>query len=368
MSLKLICWFNLLFLLLIAGTPVFAQQDSLPEKGKPNLDISGVVDFFYGYDFNLPGENKRLPFLYNHNRHHRPALNLGMVKLGLSKEWFRTNLAVHGGTYSTDNYADEPGVLKHVFEANAGILLSSKGDVWLDTGVMPSHIGFESAISTDNWTLTRSILAENSPYYLTGGKLSFQPTEKWFFSALILNGWQRITRVAGTKKPSFGTQVSYRPKEGMLINWSTFMGSSDPDLTRRARYFSNLYGQFQIGNSFGLILGMDLGVQQQQKGASVYDAWYSPVVIGQLTWNQRMKSAFRLQYYQDRAGVIIPTDNTLSGFSTAGFSANLDYALGEGLVLRVEASNYRSRDQVFSYPESPTATNFFLISSLAYRF
>jgi len=331
-------------------------------------EISGVVDLFYGYDFNQPEGKTRLPFLCNHNRHNQVVLNLGLVKLAYSQDRFRGNLALHAGSYSVDNYAEEPGILKHVFEGNAGVLLSKKGNVWLDAGILPSHIGFESAISTDNLTLTRSILAENTPYFLTGGKVSFQPSDKWFFSALVFNGWQRITRVEGTKKPSLGTQVSYRPKEGMLINWSTFLGSNDPDLTRRSRYFSNLYGQFQVGDSFGLILGMDLGVQQQQMGSRAYDVWYSPVVIGQVTWNQRLKSAFRLEYYQDRAGVIVPTENTPSGFSTGGFSANLDYVLWEGLVWRVEASNYRSRDQVFLYPESLTATNFFLISSLAYRF
>ncbi len=368
MVMKRIWQFSLLFFLIGSSTPVLGQQDSLPNSNQFKGVVSGVVDFFYGYDFNLPEEKKRLPFLYNHARHNRPALNLGMVKFGMTQGRYRSNLSLHVGTYSEDNYADEPGVLKHVFEANAGVLLSKKGDVWLDAGVLPSHIGFESAISTDNWTLTRSILAENSPYYLTGGKLSFQPTEKWFFSALILNGWQRITRVEGTKKPSFGTQLSYRPKEGMLINWSTFLGSNDPDLTRRTRYFSNLYGQFQVSASFGLTLGLDMGLEQRLRGSRVYDTWYSPVVIGQVTWNKRIKSAFRLEYYQDRAGVIIPVENTSSGFSAAGFSANLDYVLWEGLVWRVEASNYRSRDQVFLYPESPTATNFFLISSLAYRF
>ncbi|MBK8628485.1 MAG: outer membrane beta-barrel protein [Saprospiraceae bacterium] len=28
----------------------------------------------------------------------------------------------------------------------------------MDAGIFPSHIGFESAISADNWTLTRSLL------------------------------------------------------------------------------------------------------------------------------------------------------------------------------------------------------------------
>ena len=111
-----------------------------------------------------------------------------------------------------------------------------------------------------------------------------------------------------------------------------------------------------------------MGVQQQKRGTDTYDSWFSPVLIGQVKWNQRMKSALRIEYYQDRNGVIIPAENSPSGFSTAGFSVNLDYVLREGLFWRVEASNYRSRDQVFLYPESPTATNFFLISSLASRF
>jgi hypothetical protein len=41
---------------------------------------------------------------------------------------------------------------------------------------MPSHIGFESVISADCWTLTRSLLAENSPYYETGMRLEATST------------------------------------------------------------------------------------------------------------------------------------------------------------------------------------------------
>ncbi len=38
---------------------------------------------------------------------------------------------------------------------------------------MPSHIGFESAVGSDCWNLTRSILAENSPYFESGIKLNY---------------------------------------------------------------------------------------------------------------------------------------------------------------------------------------------------
>jgi hypothetical protein len=367
MGMKRIWQFSLLFFLLSTSTPVLGQQDSLPTSNQFKGVVSGVVDFFYGYDFNLPESKMRLPFLSSHNRHNQLALNLGLIKIAMTKGQFRGNLALHAGAYSVDNYADEPGILKHVFEANAGVLLSKKGDVWLDAGVLPSHIGFESAISPDNWTLTRSILAENAPYFLTGGKVSFQPAEKWFFSALIFNGWQRITNVEGSTKPSFGTQVVFRPKDDVLINWSTFLGSDDPDATRRRRYFSNLYSQFQVSDAFGLTLGMDMGVQQRLRGSSVYDPWFSPIVIGQVKWNQKLKSALRIEYYQDRIGIRVKNDHP-NGFATTAVSFNMDYSIWKGLLWRIEASNYRSRDQVFLYPETPTATNFFLISSLAYRF
>lgn len=228
-------WGCYVLLFLLISVPLFGQKDSISSLKKADLTISGVVDLFYGYDFNLPEGKTRLPFLCNHNRHNQVALNLGLVKFALTKERLRSNLALHAGAYSVDNYADEPGILKYVFEANAGVLLSKKGNVWLDAGVLPSHIGFESAISPDNLTLTRSILAENTPYFLTGGKVSFQTSEKWFFSGLIFNGWQRITNVEGSTKPSFGTQVVYRPKDNVLVNWSTFQGSDDPDATRRRR-------------------------------------------------------------------------------------------------------------------------------------
>ena len=367
MGIKRIWQFSVLFFLLSTSTPVLGQQDSLPTSNEFKGVVSGVVDFFYGYDFNLPEGQTRLPFLCNHNRHNKLALNLGLIKIAMTKGQFRGNVALHAGAYSVDNYADEPGILKHVFEANAGVLLSKKGSVWLDAGVLPSHIGFESAIAPDNWTLTRSILAENTPYFLTGGKISFQPAEKWFFSALVFNGWQRITNVEGSTKPSFGTQVVFRPKDDVLINWSTFLGSDDPDATRRRRYFSNLYSQFQVSDAFGLTLGMDMGVQQRLRGSSVYDPWFSPIVIGQVKWNQRLKSALRIEYYQDRTGIRVKNDHP-NGFATTAVSFNMDYSIWKGLLWRIEASNYRSRDQVFLYPETPTSTNFFLISSLAYRF
>ena len=77
------------------------------------------------------------------------------------------------GNYARYNLSGEPDWAKYIYEANVGFRLSKKQNIWIDAGIMPSHIGFESAISADCWTLTRNILAENSPYYESGVKLGY---------------------------------------------------------------------------------------------------------------------------------------------------------------------------------------------------
>lgn len=91
------------------------------------------------------------------------------------------------------------------------------------------------------------------------------------------------------------------------------------------RYFNNFYAQFKLTERFGLITGLDLGIQQRSKGSSEFDFWYSPVLIGQFTVSQNWKAAIRAEYYQDQTGIIIPTE-TINGFRTSGLSLNMDYS------------------------------------------
>jgi hypothetical protein len=363
---KAIWQFKIVLLLSLLCFKLSAQTDSVWHQ-KPNLEISGFADVFYVYDFNQPQGIERQPFLFNHNRHNEFNLNLGFIKLGLEQTKYRANLALQTGTYANDNYSAEPGLLKSIFEANVGISLNKKNNLWLDAGVLPSHIGFESAISIDNWTMTRSLLAENSPYFLTGAKLTFNPNEKWEIAGLIINGWQRIQRLQGNSLPSFGTQINYNPTEKITLNWSSFVGTDDPDTTRRMRYFNNFYGQFQFTEKFGLIAGFDIGTQQRIKNSSVYDLWFSPVIIGQFKINQNWKTAIRAEYYQDETGIIIPT-GTINGFRTTGLSLNLYYSPTPNIICRLEGRWLNSQDNIFETKTTPTNSNFIIGTSIAIKF
>jgi hypothetical protein len=345
---------------------LYAQNDSIWQQ-KPQLTISGFLDVFYVYDFNQPQGIERQPFLFNHNRHNEFNLNLGFVKFGLEHAKYRADFALQTGTYSNDNYASEPDVLKNIFEANVGLSLNKKNNLWIDVGTFASHIGFESAISSDNWTLTRSLLAENSPYFLSGAKLTYNPNDKWEIATLIVNGWQRIQRLQGNSLPSFGTQINYSPNEKISFNWSTFIGTDDPDSIRRMRYFNNFYGQFQFVKKFGLIAGFDIGTQQKSKGSSVYEIWFSPVLIGQFSINKNWKTAIRVEHYQDQTGIIIPT-GTPNGFNTTGLSLNVDYEPIQNVVCRIEGRWLNSKDQIFESKNTFIDNNLIVATSISIRF
>lgn len=337
-----------LFALTILAATGLNAQDSSRSIPTGKLSISGYVETYFGFDFNKPINNERPSFIYNHNRHNEINVNLAYIKLNYEQPLFRANVALAAGTYMNANYAAEPGVLKNVFEANAGIKLSRKKNLWLDAGILPSHIGFESAIGKDCWTLTRSLVAENSPYFEAGARLTYTNNNgNMAISLLALNGWQRIKRLDGNSMMSGGAQFNWKVSDQLVFNYSNFFGTDKPDSARLWRIYHNVYAIYQPLKKIGLILGLDIGSEQKAKAASKYNYWFSPVAIVRLTPSPKWALAARGEYFNDRKQVIVSTGSH-NGFQTVGYSINVDYLPASHLSLRIEGKNLNSRDRIFN--------------------
>lgn len=343
------------------------NQNEKVDKLK-NFSLTGYIEPYYSYDFGSPSNHTRVGFNYSHNRHNELNINLGFLKVAYASQKVRANLALAAGTYMNANYAAEPGVLKAIYEANVGVKISKKKNLWIDAGVMPSHIGFESAVGKDNWTVTRGIYAENSPYFETGAKLTYTTeNDKWTMSAYVLNGWQRIQRVDGNNTPAFGHQLIYKPNSKITLNSSSFIGNDKPDSVRQMRYFHNLYGIFQISNKFGLTTGFDIGAEQKSKGSSQYNVWFTPVVIAKYSPTEKINMAFRGEYFYDEKEVILATGNP-NGFQSWGYSVNFDYIIRENVMWRIEGRGFSSKDKIFTLNNNPSNHNFFITTALAISF
>jgi hypothetical protein len=320
---------NILFILLVNAS-AFAQTDSTS-----SIIVSGYVDCYYAYNFTEPA-SKNIPFAYNHNRHNEVNINNVVVGLKYSNHRLRSNLLLHAGTYVRSNYAAEPSLLQFINEASVGVKLSKK--IWLDAGIMPSHIGMETAISKDNWILTRSLCAENSPYYETGAKLSFMPNSKWSVAALVLNGWQNIEEKNRNK--AIGTQVQFMPNKKWLINYSTFFGEGKnlPDSLQVLRHFHDVYFTWLISDKLAIASVFDFGYEQKSTSDKSFAGWYTPALFIRYKLAKQWNACVRAEYFNDQ--------NRIIGINTevAGFSLNLDYAPMENAFIRIEGKTFPMRD------------------------
>ena len=361
----------------VASAPTQARSDVSATTAAPNsgLTMAGYVEAYYTHDFTAPKTAQERPgFLYNHKRNREVNVNVAFIKAAYTNDRVRGNLAIQVGTYAQYNYAAEQDLVKNIFEANAGVKLSRNSNLWLDAGIFASHIGFESAISKDCWTLTRSMLAENSPYYLSGAKLTYNTSNgRLTLLGMLTNGWQRVAKLPGYSGPSVSTQVQYRPSSKLTLNWSTFIGSDRADSLKQGRFFNNFYAYINPAGKFGVILSFDIGsdrkpiVSGDRRVGNGRYVWYSPVVIARLATSSKSYLAGRIEYYDDMNGVIIGT-GTANGFQTVGYSLNYDFAILPNALFRIEGKVYNSKDAIFETDNGLSKTNTSLTTGLAISF
>jgi hypothetical protein len=349
---------TLTILSLFIFSQIFSQ-----EKSELKTTFSGFVETYYSYDFNQSLTDSKLPFMYNYNRHNEFNINIGLLRAKVEYENAYAVLSLQSGTYVDDNYANEK--IKYLNEAYVGLYLDKSKKQSVEVGILPSYLGFESATAASNLTLTRSILAENSPYFMTGVKYNFKPSDKWNFAALLTNGWQRINKPQKDVAPSLGTQIVYKSSANSTLNWSTFVGKEFNGIDYTMRYFSNLYFDKKWNDKWRTIAGFDYGLQDLSSKNNASASWLSPVFIAQYSINPKWQTAFRTEYYQDEKNVIIATNDE---FKTLGFSLNFDYLPNSKVKLRTEARYFDSKKEVFAKGSDLVNSNFFLTTSLSFEF
>jgi Putative beta-barrel porin-2, OmpL-like. bbp2 len=348
----------LLLSLLLIATTLLAQTDTTK-----TITISGYGEMYYSYDFSTPQNHEKPNFIYNHKRHNEINANLICVKANYTDKTTRANLGIMAGNYPHYNLQSEPSWATFISEANIGIKISENSNLWLDAGILPSHIGFESAISADCWTLTRSILAENSPYFETGLKLGYTTNNnKLNVAFLVLNGWQKIKKPNYIQQPSIGVQINYKPTEKATLNYSNFVGTDKADSLNATRIFHNAYLQYEPNKKIGFIVGFDIGTDKYNH--TDYGVWFSPVLIVKYTLNNQMKVAVRGEYYNDKNEIMITT-NTVNGFQTTGISTNFDYTINDKVQCRIEGKIFQSKDNIFA---TNTNQNYCITTNLTFRF
>lgn len=345
---------KLFFILIIPTNFAFAQI-----LNKENFNFSAYGELYYSYDTSSPVNNELPVFLYNHKRHNEINLNLLLFEAAYKDDEIRSKVGVMAGTYAHYNLSSEPNWANFINEANIGVKLTKKYNLWLDVGVLPSHIGFESVKGLDCLTLTRSVIAENSPFFETGANLNFtSANNKLYVALLALNGWQKIYKNDGIKELSYGTQINYHLTNKLFVNYSNFYGSNDSNFKSDKLFFNNLYFKYNPSEKLNFIWGNHLGIRENNN-------YYGTSFIMGYVLNNKLNSAMRYEYFIDKNAINVNLENSLSYMNLNGLSLNLDYTINPKAKFRIEGKYYNNEVELFD--DFSKKSNVIITSSLIFR-
>ncbi len=350
----------LLFLMVRVGKTQVVNSgitDTLSGNKLGNISIGGYIDAYYGYNFNEPDDGN-VPYFVSMHRHNEANINLAFIDLRYTHERLRARLAPGFGSYINANYAAEPGALKYLVEANAGIKLFKKKEIWFDFGIFGSPYTNESCVSRDHLMYTRSLAPEYVPYYLAGAKISMPLHKKWNLYVYLLNGWQQIQDQ--NKGKSLGTQVEFRPNDKNLINWDIYIGDERSTVApeNRMRYFTDIYWIHNPDGKFSMTACAYIGAQQRLIfGNRSSHFWGQANIIGRYSFTKKISLSGRLEYFHDEDAVQIANiNNPLAGFKTMSGGLCLNVKLFNNAMFRVEGRQFYSLNDAFKNPDG-SSTN-----------
>ncbi|MFN8415358.1 MAG: outer membrane beta-barrel protein [Cytophagaceae bacterium] len=313
-------------------------------KAQPIDSIEIYAEGYYGLDLAHTSADMQPTGIYNHKRLNQPSLNMAMFRWRRTAERYRIQCSFMLGDYSKYNLSHEPLWVRSIYELNVGVKLFKNEDIWLDAGVMSSPVGFESAVGLENLTLTRSLTAENTPYYVNGIRLS-QQKNRWMFALWLTNGWQTIAFTSATH-PTGATQIQYSSASGKF-QWSinTMWGNYDAINPNRFRTLINTYAFWNISKKTKIIGGLDVGTQQMAS-KDVIGKWWNPTLIAYYQATRKVALSVRGESYHDPQGVnFVGVDG--KGMTLAGGSMMFQYQVTKFCWWRTELRYLHSTSSIF---------------------
>jgi len=312
---------------------------------KDSIHFSGYTEIYFAQDQHNWNNHERPDFLYSHTSTNHFALNTAVIDFKYSSARVKTQLSLVEGTYANKVTSAEPIGFGALYVGNISYKLSGSRNFFLQAGIFPSHIGIETAIGFSNLSLSRSLAAENSPYYESGVALQYtSKNEKWYASALLLNGWQTMTLISSQTSPGLGMQLQYKPNDNIVLNYSNYIGDVRVADSTQARFYQDIYADVQVKEKLHIQAQLDYAVQSTL-GNSYNKNWSTGFVGVAYKINEKLTAVGRGEWMNDPSSLVVLSNTN----QMWGYSFNFNYKLDEHLLFRAEYRNLNSKVNSFNF-------------------
>jgi len=332
---------------LFGSLAISSPTNAYSKESADELKIhwGGFIDTFYTYDLNHLKTSARNPTGYTFTsqaaRHNEFNLNLGYLEVTAEGARMRGRFALQSGSSVALGYSSLTGpestALNSIQEAFVGYQLSPT--LWVDAGIFFSHIGFESWISKNNWTYTRSLVSDQTPYFQTGVKLSYDAQSSIAVQLLVLNGWSNVLNYSQSR--ALGLHVDYRLTPTITLTYNNYYGLA---LHQNHRFYQEVTALFKFSENWNMIASTEFGLQKT--GDNRWVKWGSAELITQYQLTPTFSLAYRIETFRDPHEITQSTQ-TPNGYSLSSSSIGFNSQLTPQLLWRGELRGYLAADPLF---------------------
>jgi hypothetical protein len=241
--------------------------------------------------------------------------------------------------------------------------------IWVDGGIFYSHMGMESWASRDNPTYSRSLVAEYSPYYQSGARVTWASSSKLTAQLDVVNGWQNISENNSGK--GAGIRLDLTPSSTTTVSYYNLFSD---EAGNRLRTFNGV-GTRITSRRLTLLGEFDLGTQSKSASDGGTASWYGFTAIARAQVTATIALSGRVERYDDEDQVIITTGSREDGTPNGAFRANggsvgLDVVPQARLLWRTELRRFANKSVIFPDGKTgaPQKSDAFIVSSLAATF
>ena len=314
------------------------EKSKSQDKGVLNffreVEVSGFIDGYYGYNFNKPAG--RINVLRNFDtRSNQFALNLAELVIEKkpdplnSRVGFRLDLDYGPATDLV--HSTEPGgrdVYKVIQQAYGSYLAPVGSGLQIDVGKFVTWNGAEVIETKDNWNYSRGLLfAWAIPYYHAGVRAKYSFSSKVSLMGAVVNGWNNVEENNSGK--TFGLSLTLTPTRKLAIIQNYTTGPEQTNDRHSFRHLLDTVVTYNFNKQWAVMGNYDYAQDKLTAGGKVH--WQG--VAGYVRYTPTDKLAFtpRYEWFGDYNGFATGTAQRVKEFTMTG-----EYKVKPSLIGRLE--------------------------------
>ena len=322
-------------LCIVAFTALFISKSFSASSDSSAIKISGYVDAYFAYYTDSVGAGEFQKFPSVSPRSNQFGLNTAQVTFQYDAEKVRGLATLHYGDIPVSAWS---GTFNNIMEAHAGIRLCKK--LWVDAGFFRTHVGTEGLLPKENITSSVSVNTFYEPYFESGVRLNYNPSEKLSINLLLLNGYNLYQD--NNDKKSFGALITYAFDSSGNIGYSNYTGDDSPmdDSVSHLRIHNCLFFNYQI-KKFKIQAGGDFCTQSNSDTIHKKSA---SMMSGVLSLRYQCCAStgvyVRGEYFSDPQGymstLFVDSKGRLTGYKLFGITGGIEYKPTGNSYVRLE--------------------------------